>query len=303
LYTGHVDGDAVHLAFDEEGEVVGTHAGLGFVEVEEDLTFCVEGGFWGVEVLGDVAAFFVLCVKGAGGEGDGLALFVGYGEGDAFTKAGVELSLCAVGLLLRAEEAAGAKDLVGKVFGELLAHVIEVVGRIADAEFGDGVGVDAAAGEIFAGAGGFGGLQASFEVLRCYLVDVDELATEAGFACLFGRAEFALGQRDAALGGDDADGLGEADVLHLHDEGEDVTFLVAAEAVEVVVDCVDGEGACFFFMEGAEAGVVLRAGFAQLDVVADDADDVGLLLDGLCEVVGHACDAAVRSTFLRLGWD
>ena len=40
-------------------------------------------------------------------------------------------------------------------------------------------------------------------------------------------------------------------------------------------------------MKRAEAGVVLRSGLAQLDVLADDADDVGLLLDGLCEVVGH----------------
>ena len=41
-------------------------------------------------------------------------------------------------------------------------------------------------------------------------------------------------------------------------------------------------------MEGAEAGVVLGAGFAELEVVADDADDVGLLLDELGEVIGHA---------------
>ena len=39
-------------------------------------------------------------------------------------------------------------------------------------------------------------------------------------------------------------------------------------------------------MEGAEAGVVLRAGFAQADVALDHLDDVGLLLDGLGEV-GH----------------
>ena len=39
-------------------------------------------------------------------------------------------------------------------------------------------------------------------------------------------------------------------------------------------------------MEGTEAGVVLRAGFAQADVALDDLDDIGLLLDGLGEV-GH----------------
>ena len=122
-------------------------------------------------------------------------------------------------------------------------------------------------------------------------MDVDELAAEAGFAGFFGRAEFALGERDAALGGDDADGFGEADVFHLHDEGEDVAFFVAAEAVEVAVGGVDGEAAGLFFVEGAEAGVVLGSGFAQLDVVADDADDVGLLLYELGEVVGQVVKA------------
>ena len=108
--SGHVDGDAVHLAFDEEGEAEGADVGFGFVEVEEDLAFGVERGFGGVEVLGDVAALFVLSVEGAAGEGDGLSLLVGDGEGDALAEAGVELALASVGLLFGAEEAAGAED-------------------------------------------------------------------------------------------------------------------------------------------------------------------------------------------------
>jgi hypothetical protein len=39
-------------------------------------------------------------------------------------------------------------------------------------------------------------------------------------------------------------------------------------------------------VEGTEPGEVLRAGLFQLDVVADDADDIGLLLDGVCEIAG-----------------
>jgi len=39
-------------------------------------------------------------------------------------------------------------------------------------------------------------------------------------------------------------------------------------------------------MKGAQAGVVLRPGFAQADISFDHLDDVGLLLDGLGEV-GH----------------
>ena len=233
------------------------------------------------------SALLVLGVEGACGEGDGFALLVGDGKGDALAEAGVELALAAVGLFFGAEEAAGAEDLVGEVLGELLAHVVEVVGGVADAELCDGFGGDAAAGEVFAGAGGFGSFQCGFEVLRGGFVNVDELAAKAGFAGLFGGVELALGKRDSALDGDGANGLGKADVFHLHDEGEDVALFVAAEAIEVAVGGVDGEGAGLFFVKGAEAGVVLGAGFAQLDVVADDADDVGLLLDELGEVVGH----------------
>jgi len=49
---------------------------------------------------------------------------------------------------------------------------------------------------------------------------------------------------------------------------------------------VDREGWSFLAVEGAEPGKVLGAGFLELDVVADDADDVGLLLDGISEVAG-----------------
>ena len=86
----HVDGDAVHLAFDEEDEVELANGGLGFVQVEEDLAFCVERSFWGVDVFGYGAAFVVDLFEGSGGEGDGLALLVGDGEGDAFAEAGVD---------------------------------------------------------------------------------------------------------------------------------------------------------------------------------------------------------------------
>ena len=85
---------------------------------------------------------------------------------------------------------------------------------------------------------------------------------------------------------DDADGLRETDVLNFADEAEDVAGGLAAEAVIELADGMDGEGRGLFFVKGAKAGVVLRAGFAQADVALDDLDDIGLLLDGLGEV-GH----------------
>ena len=159
-------------------------------------------------------------------------------------------------------------------------------------ELGDGIRGDAAAGEILAGAGGSRAFQRGFEVLRGSLVQVDQLPPGARFRRLRRRGELALGQGNAGLGGDRADGFREGDHVHLHDKGEDVALLVTAEAVEVAVGGIDGETAGFFLVEGAEAGIVLRAGLAQLYVVADDLDDVDLGFHGLGEVVGHA--------FLRL---
>jgi hypothetical protein len=54
-------------------------------------------------------------------------------------------------------------------------------------------------------------------------------------------------------------------------------------------------------MKGAEAGIVLRSGLAQLYIFADDAHDVGLLLDELGKIIGHQmiCDAGFE--FKRLG--
>jgi hypothetical protein len=56
--------------------------------------------------------------------------------------------------------------------------------------------------------------------------------------------------------------------------------------MEKLAGGMDGERWRFLSVEGAEARVVLRPGFAQLYVFADDADDIGLLLDGICKVSG-----------------
>ena len=76
-----------------------------------------------------------------------------------------------------------------------------------------------------------GDLQLRFKVLRRRLVQVEQLAAQAGLRGFFGRGELALGQRDPALLRDGAHGFGKADVFDLHHKGEDIALHAAAEAV------------------------------------------------------------------------
>ena len=48
-------------------------------------------------------------------------------------------------------------------------------------------------------------------------------------------------------------------------------------------------------MKWAQAGVILSARLPQTDVAADNADDVGLLLKGLREIVGECHEVMSRN--------
>ncbi len=169
----------------------------------------------------------------------------------------------------------------------MFAEGVEGVWRVADAETFDAFFVEAAAGEVSAGGCSFAGAELLLKPLGGGFVELDEFGALAMLGGFFGGVEFALGERDAALFGNGADGLGEADVFYFLDEGEDVAGLAAAEAVEELASGMDGEGGCFFGVEGAEAGEVLCSGFFEAHVFADDFDDIGLLLYVLGEVGGH----------------
>src|SRR5690606_27713341 len=81
-------------------------------------------------------------------------------------------------------------------------------------------------------------------------------------------------------------GLEEALALVLHDEGEDVPLLLAAEAVEEALRRVHVEGGRLLLVEGTEPLVVV-AGLAELHVPADHRDDVGSLPDLADDVLGN----------------
>ncbi len=82
----------------------------------------------------------------------------------------------------------------------------------------------------------------------------------------------------------DFDRFGKADILDLLHEGENISALVAAEAMVELAHRMHGEGRGLFLVKRAQSGVVLPSGFLQRDVSADDPDDVRLLLYELGEV-------------------
>src|SRR5271156_5432754 len=118
-------------------------------------------------------------------------------------------------------------------------------------------------------------------------MQLDEFGALAALGGFLRRGEFAFRQRDAAFDGYGFYGFRKGDVFDFLDEGEDVSGLVTAKAVVELASHIDREGWALFRVEGAEAGVVLRAGALEAHVFADDLEDVRLLLYGLGEVVGH----------------
>src|SRR5581483_8861645 len=146
------------------------------------------------------------------------------------------------------------------------------IGREAEAEEFDGIGVNAAFLEVIAGglAGGFVG-EGVLPALRDLLVNLEERVLEMAVLLAVGIVvEF---DGDAGALGEAAHGVHERDALELLDEGEDVAALVAAEAVKNLALGIDVEAGRLLAVEGAERGEI-GAGALEGHVGADDIDDV-----------------------------
>ena len=102
--------------------------------------------------------------------------------------------------------------------------------------------------------------------------------------CRTGKAD--LGHGHAELLSDQADGFREGDVLDLLHKGEDIARFSAAKAVVKLPRGMHRKRRRLLGMKRTEPGEILRPSLLQLDVVADDADDIRLLLEDLFEVVG-----------------
>ena len=115
-------------------------------------------------------------------------------------------------------------------------------------------------------------------------MDFEQDSAQPGFFCLDRAAVIDFGQRDAQLLGDGPYGLGKRDVFNLLNEAEDITGRSTTEAVIELARGVNRERRSLLVVEGAKAGIILRAGLFQPNVVADDADNVRLLLERVREV-------------------
>ena len=82
-----------------------------------------------------------------------------------------------------------------------------------------------------------------------------------------------LRDRDAHLLRHAAQCFGEAKAVDHHHKLENVAANAAAEAMENLLGRVDGKRRGLLLVERAKAHVI-RAGFAQLDVIAHNLDDI-----------------------------
>jgi hypothetical protein len=127
-------------------------------------------------------------------------------------------------------------------------------------------------------------------------VDFDQHRTQLGFLCFSGTAEAKFGKRNPELLGHCSHSFGKGDIFDLLDEAEDVSRNATSKTVKELAGSMDGKRRRFFVVEGAKPREILGPGLLQLDVVADDADDVRLLLNDFFEVdgVGHGVKTIPR---------
>jgi len=120
-------------------------------------------------------------------------------------------------------------------------------------------------------------------------MDFEQHRAQLGFLSLRGSVKADLRDRDAKLLRDCPDRLRESDVLDLLDKGENIAGNAASEAMEKLPRGMHGERRSLLSMKRTQPGIVLRTSLPQLDVVADDPNDVGLLLNRVCEIarIGH----------------
>jgi hypothetical protein len=243
-YAGEVAGHHVGVALDHDGLLGVLHGRAGEVDAVEHLALLVDRGLGGVEVLGLDA---VVVEDPARTEADRVAV----GLADRPDQAAAEAVVvgAAVGDEARRDGLLVGEPATAQVAGQRLA----VARGESDPEQLRGGLVEAALVQELPGHHGVGGGQLlGVERLRD-LVRLDQPAP--GRAARAGGLVVAVlaAERDAVLLPQSLDRLGEGEAVDLHDEGDDVAALLAAEAVEELARRVDVERRRLLVVEGTEA--------------------------------------------------
>ncbi len=243
--------------------------GLGQVQPVEHLGLLVQGRFGGVEVLGAL----VVVVEPARAKADHLARHVADRPHQAPAEAVVDLARLPLG-----DQARCSQFRLGEALGaQVVGQVGPALGRIADAELLGDVSPEAALQQEVAPDLGLGGAQLRGIELGRHPMGVEQaLALARGAlgprppACL-------VAQRHAGTRGKILHGLLEGQPVELHDEGDDVSSLAAAEAVIAALRGAHVEGGRTLVVEGAQALERPHARGFERHMRADDLVNGGAL--------------------------
>ena len=115
---------------------------------------------------------------------------------------------------------------------------------------------------------------------------LQQCSTHLGFLrlCRGAKRDFGKWHSDFLCHG--ANSFRKSNVLELLNEAEDVTGNATSETVVKLPRGMHRERGRLLLVKWAQPGIILRSRLAQLHVLANNADDVRLLLDGIGKVAG-----------------
>ena len=162
--------------------------------------------------------------------------------------------------------------------------------RKAAAEVTGGVGIEIPLGQVFPRRLRLRGFQRRYVECQRLGIGGEQPAATAPVA-LHAGGRPGVADRVPDPVGQQFDGLDEADVFDLLDEGIHVAALAAAEAMKVAVVGPHVKRRRLLIVKRAEALQRIRAGTPQLDIVADDVLDADSFADGgniaIGDTAGH----------------
>ncbi|CAM4263612.1 hypothetical protein COGO111638_05655 [Corynebacterium gottingense] len=271
-HARRVHGHDVCVALHDHGLVPLRDVALGQVQAEQHLRLVVQERVLRVHVL----AHRVVVEELASAEADGVA----GGVLDRPDEAAAELvdgsaashgGYAGVDKLLHLEAAPQ----------QVLRQGVPAVGRVAALEAVDEVAVEAAVQQELAARLRLRLLEALAVELMRRLVRGQEALAGAGFDVARARGSALVVDVVADRVRDRLDGLGERELLQLHEEVEDVAALAGGKAVVVAARGADVEARRLLVLERAEALQRVVARRFELDVLADDVLDRRALADRL----------------------